>query len=51
MAKMTKAQAKRRITEIHRKINNLMANEFITTTQFVKALSVIEQIKNYIDKK
>ena len=51
MAKMTKAQAKRRVREIHSKVNALMSNGFITTTQFVKALAVMEQMDNHIAKK
>ena len=51
MAKMTKAQAKRRVREIHSKVNALMSNGYITTNQFIKALSIIEQMDNHIHKK
>jgi len=51
VAKMTKSQAKRRIREIHSKVNALMSNGFITTNQFIKVLSVIEQMDNHINKK
>ena len=51
MAKMTKAQARRRVAEMHSKLNALMSNGYITTNQFIKALSVIEQMDNHINKK
>jgi len=48
---MTKAQARRRIEEIHSKVNALMGCSYITTTQYVKALSIVEQMRNHIQKK
>ena len=51
MAKLTKTQARRRIEEIHSKVNLLMSNGFITTKQFIEALSIVEKIRNHIDRK
>ena len=50
MAKITKAQARRRVEEIHQKFNVLMSNGYITTKQFVDAMNVVERIRNHVKK-
>jgi len=51
MAKCTKTQAKRLVEDIHKKCNRLMANNYITTKQFVSALGCVESMRKTIDKK
>lgn len=51
MAKMTKTQARRRVEEIHSKVNALMSNGYITTKQFIQMLDGIERMRNHIDKR
>jgi hypothetical protein len=51
MPKLTKVQARRRVEEIHQKVNLLMSNNYITTKQFVEALNVIERMRNQVMKK
>jgi len=46
MAKLTKAQARRRIEEIHQKVNALMAGGYLSTNHFVAFLNVIEKSRN-----
>ena len=49
--KMTKAQARRRVEEIHSKVNALMSCGYITTKQFVDVLGCVERMRNHINKK
>ena len=49
--KITKVGARRRVEEIHSKVNLLMSNGYITTKQFIEALSIVEKMKNHINKK
>lgn len=51
MAKLTKSQARRRVEEIHSKVNALMSNGYITTKQFIEALSIVERMRNHVQKK
>jgi hypothetical protein len=51
MAKLTKAQARRRVEEIHSKVNALMSSSYITTKQFIEALAIVERMRNHIQKK
>jgi hypothetical protein len=50
MPKMTKTQARRKIEEIHGKVNKLMASNYITTKDFLQFLQVIERSRNRLNK-
>ena len=50
MARLTKTQARRRIEEIHSKVNALMASNYITTKDFLQFLQVIERSRNRLQK-
>ena len=48
---ITKRDARRRVEEIHSKVNLLMTNGYITTKQFIEALSIVEKMRREIEKK
>jgi len=50
MAKMTRTQARRRVEEIHQKVNALMSNGYITTQQFIGMLNLVEKMRNKLKK-
>ena len=48
---ITKRDARRRVEEIHSKVNLLMTNCYITTKQFIEALSIVEKMRREIAKR
>lgn len=50
MAKMTKAQARKRLAEAHDKVNRVFMCNFISTSHYLAIVSAIEKAENRLNK-